>query len=183
MSRAIEDLMHEHEAILAGLAILDAMVARLGGADPPTARDAREFLGFLKEFADTCHHGKEEGILFPALVKAGIPEKGGPIAQMLAEHAEGRMLIRGMEAAIAGAVDARAFTAAAEGYAALLRGHIGKENVVLFPLAEKALTPARLDVIFDGFEQHEEKVIGHGRHEELHEMLKDLKRKYPAAAR
>jgi hemerythrin-like domain-containing protein len=183
MSKAIEDLTHEHEAILSALGILDAMVGRFDRPSPPTADDLRSFLGFLKEFADKCHHGKEEGILFPALVNAGIPEKGGPIARMLAEHAEGRKLIGGMEAAIAGAVDARAFTAAANGYAALLRAHIGKENTVLFPLAEKTLGAAQLGVIFEGFEQHEEKVIGHGRHEELHAMLKDLKRKYPAAAR
>ena len=173
MSRAMEDLRHEHEAILSSLEILDAMVGRLGPPNPPTAEDLRGFLGFLKEFADTCHHGKEEGILFPALVKAGIPEKGGPIAQMLAEHVEGRKLIKGMEAAIARAVDARAFTAAAIGYATLLRAHIGKENTVLFPLGEKTLTPAQLDVIFEGFE----------RHEELHATLGELKRKYPPASR
>lgn len=183
MSKAIEDLRHEHEAILSSLGILDAMVARLGGANAPTAADLRGFLGFLKEFADKCHHGKEEGILFPALVKAGIPEKGGPVGQMLAEHVEGRKLIAAMDRAISDAVDARAFAAAAGGYGELLRAHIGKEDHVLFPLAEKALTPAQLDVIFDGFEQHEEKVIGHGRHEELHAMLKELKRRYPAAVR
>jgi hemerythrin-like domain-containing protein len=124
MSKAIDDLMHEHEAILSGLGILDAMVGRLGQKSPPTAEDLRSFIGFLKEFADKCHHGKEEGILFPARVEAGIPEKGGPIGQMLAEHAEGRKLIKGMEAAIAGDVDARAFAATANGYATLLRAHI-----------------------------------------------------------
>jgi hemerythrin-like domain-containing protein len=182
MSKAIEDLVHEHEAILSSLGILDAMVGRLGRPSPPTAGDLRSFIGFLKEFADKCHHGKEEGIFFPALVKAGIPEKGGPIGQMLADHVEGRKLIKGMEAAIANTVDTRTFTVAANGYAALLRAHIGKENNVLFPLGEKALTPAQLDVIFDRFEQHEEKVIGHGRHEELHAMLRDLKRKHVTAA-
>jgi hemerythrin-like domain-containing protein len=183
MSKAIEDLKHEHEAILAGLAILDAMVARFGGPNPPTARDAREFLGFLKEFADKCHHGKEEGILFPALVKAGIPEQGGPVGAMLAEHVEGRRLIAAMDGAISDTVDARRFAEAATGYGRLLRTHIGKENDVLFPMGEKVLTMAQLDVIFDGFEQHEERVIGHGRHEELHAMLKELKRKYPAAGK
>jgi hemerythrin-like domain-containing protein len=36
-------------------------------------------LVFLKEFADRCHHGKEEDFLFPALEKAGIKKEGGPI--------------------------------------------------------------------------------------------------------
>jgi hemerythrin-like domain-containing protein len=172
VNKAIDDLMHEHEAILSSLQILDAMVGRLGQKSPPSAEDLSGFIGFLKEFADKCHHGKEEGIL----------EKGGPIGQMLAEHAEGRKLIKGMEAAISGAVDARAFTAAANGYATLLRAHIQKENTVLFPVGEKTLTAAQLDVIFDRFKEHEEKVIGHGRHEELHAMLKELKRKCAPSA-
>jgi hemerythrin-like domain-containing protein len=180
MSRAIDDLRHEHDAILSALGILDAMVGKLGGRKPPTGEDLRGFLGFLEEFADKCHHGKEEGILFPALVAAGIPEQGGPIGQMLADHVEGRKLIMAMEAA-ASPVNARAFAAAAGGYAGLLRSHIAKENDVLFPAAERALPAAELDEIFERFEQHEETVIGHGRHEELHALLKDLKRKYGTA--
>jgi hemerythrin-like domain-containing protein len=33
--------------------------------------DPKANIDFLKEFADKCHHGKEEGILFPALEQAG----------------------------------------------------------------------------------------------------------------
>ncbi|MFB5611112.1 MAG: hemerythrin domain-containing protein [Nitrosopumilaceae archaeon] len=41
---------------------------------------------FSKNFTNVCHHGKEEGSLFPALEKAGMPREGGPIAMMLMEH-------------------------------------------------------------------------------------------------
>ena len=176
MSRAIDDLRNEHEAILSALGILDAMAGRLGGKKPPTGADLRGFIGFLKEFADKCHHGKEEGILFPAMAMAGIPELGGPVGQMLAEHVEGRKLIKAMEAATV-PVDARAFAEAAGGYARLLRSHIEKENSVLFPTADRVLPEAELDEIYGRFEQHEETVLGHGRHEELHALLKDLKRR------
>jgi hemerythrin-like domain-containing protein len=178
MSKAIDDLRNEHDAILSALGILDAMTAKLGGKHPPTGEDLLGFLGFLKEFADKCHHGKEEGILFPALTKAGIPEQGGPTGQMLAEHVEGRAFIKGMEAAIGASVDNRAFSEAAGGYSRLLRSHIEKENRVLFPTAERVLPAPELDGIFERFEQHEETVIGHGRHEQLHALLKDLKRRY-----
>lgn len=30
-------------------------------------RDAQKLVGFLKVCANTCHHGKEEGVLFPAM--------------------------------------------------------------------------------------------------------------------
>ena len=59
----------------------------------------------------------------------------------------------------------------------LLRSHITKENQVLFPIAERTIPATELDVIFERFEQHEKTVIGHGRHEELHALLKELKRR------
>ena len=118
--------------------------------------------------------------MFPALVKAGIPEKGGPIGVMLSEHVQGRELIKEMEAAVSGTVDRHKFSHSAKEYSSLLEAHIQKENNVLFPAAEKVLTDGQLDQIYDAFEKHEEKVIGEGRHEELHAMLKKLRKKYAA---
>lgn len=178
MSKAIEELRHDHDAILSSLSILDAMVGKLGKPDAPSADALKSYLGFLKEFADKCHHGKEEGILFPALTGAGLPSQGGPVGVMLHEHVEGRELIQQMEKAAAGSVNAAAFSAAARGYAELLRAHIAKENDVLFPMAERLLPSDQLDQIKARFVQHEETVIGHGRHEELHALLKELKQKY-----
>jgi hemerythrin-like domain-containing protein len=178
MSKAIEELRHDHDAILSSLSILDAMVGRLGTADAPAAEDFRSFTGFLKEFADKCHHGKEEGILFPALTGAGMPSEGGPVAVMLSEHVQGRTLIREMEHAVSGSVDAKALSTAARSYAELLRSHIAKENEVLFPAAERLLPSADLEAMKGRFQEHEETVIGRGRHEELHAMLKELKQKY-----
>ena len=58
-------------------------------------------LEFLKVFVDKCHHAKEEELLFPASVVAGVP-KAGPIAVMLHEHDTGRNYIKAMNAAFAG---------------------------------------------------------------------------------
>ena len=178
MSQAIDDLMHEHEAILFALKILGAFEQRLHAGVATEREDIAAFLGFLKEFADKCHHGKEEGILFPAMVAAGVPEQNGPVGALLDEHAQGREWIRTMEASLQPALDAAAFTRAAAAYSALLQAHIRKENEMLFPMAEKLLSPEQLDALFEAFEAHEENVIGAGRHEELHAMLKDLKAKY-----
>ncbi len=178
MSRAIDDLKHEHDAILSSLKILDKMSADISKGSKPAKEDLSAFIGFLKEFADKCHHGKEEGLLFPALVDAGLPEHGGPIAVMLSEHSQGRDLIREMDQAIAAGPDYVTFSYAASAYSSLLKNHIEKENSVLFPIAEKTLEPSRMEQLYNSFEEHEEKVIGHGRHEELHRMLKELMSKY-----
>jgi hemerythrin-like domain-containing protein len=180
MSKAIADLMNEHEAILSAIQILERMAGTVEKAQLVDKKDIQDFIGFLKEFADRCHHGKEEGFLFPAMVNAGVPEKGGPVGVMLAEHAQGRQFIRDMEAAITNNMDREKLAGAARGYASLLRVHIHKENGMLFPMAERLLTGAQLDALYEGFEKHEEQVIGHGRHAELHAILEKLQEKYPA---
>ncbi len=78
-------------------------------------------------------------------------------------------------------LDPARFTSAARGYA-VLRTHIDKENNILFPMAEKALSAQQLDELFEQFEGHEDNVIGAGRHEELHGLLKGLREKYRAQA-
>lgn len=173
MSEAIQVLRHEHEAILMALSILDRIAADAKGGEA-APQDIAAFIGFLREFADTCHHGKEEGLLFPALLAAGLPAEGGPVAVMLSEHAHGRELVGQM----AQAADADAFAAAAAAYGAHMRQHIDKENNVLFVMADQMIPAETLASLHAAFEQHEEKVMGHGRHEELHAMLKELKRKY-----
>lgn len=180
MSRAIDDLKHEHDAILVALKILDGIERRLAAGQPVDGSDLEAFIGFLKEFADRCHHGKEEDILFPAMVAAGMPEQASPIEALLREHTEGRAWIRRMESGVHPTLNAAAFVEAARGYAGLLRSHIGMENDVLFPMAERALSVAQLDRLFEAFEEHEAKVIGAGRHEQLHELLKGLGAKYSA---
>lgn len=179
MSKAIDDLKHEHEAILTALAILENMNARMVSEKSIAKEDLEHFIGFLKEFADKCHHGKEEGLLFPALIKAGIPEKDGPIGVLLSEHRQGRELIKAMEKAVSDQVDYGRFVESARAYSALLLSHIQKENQVLFPAAEKVLTETQLNGLYDAFEEYEEKVIGAGRHEVLHALLKELKERYP----
>ena len=100
MSKAIADLTNEHQAILSAIKIMESMVGTLETTASVDTKDIYDFIGFLKEFADKCHHGKEEGFLFPAMIAAGDPETSGPIRMMLAEHAQGRKLIQEMEESI-----------------------------------------------------------------------------------
>lgn len=177
MSQAIDDLRHEHDAILSALDILDSVevAARQGTA---ATGDLAAFISFLKEFVDKCHHGKEEGMLFPALAKAGASERAASVRTLLSEHEQGRSLIKAMEAASSPALQPEQFSAAAKAYSHHLRAHIEKENEVLFPTAEQVLGEGELASLHAAFEKHEDAVIGHGRHEELHHTLQALKAKY-----
>ncbi|WP_349617137.1 hemerythrin domain-containing protein [Azotobacter salinestris] len=175
MSQAIDALRHEHDAILSTLQILRRMAerARQGRAD---AGDIAALLGFLQEFVDRCHHGKEEGLLFPALQHAG--RQGELVGELTAEHEQGRALVAALRQASTPVLDAEAFAAAAEAYAVFLERHIDKENDVLFPQAEQALGADELEGLGQAFADFELQAIGPGRHEELHDLLHRWKADY-----
>ena len=179
MKTAKEDLLNEHKAIQVALNILESIGDRSQKGEVPNTKDINDLLGLLKEFADKCHHGKEEGFLFPALEKAGIRNEGGPIGVMLSEHTQGRNYIKQMQHSIeVEKVDINQFIDASTNYIRLLRAHIQKENSVLFPLIEIRLSASEQIELYENFENHEEKVIGEGRHEELHALLEKLATKY-----
>jgi hemerythrin-like domain-containing protein len=146
--RPTEQLKHEHEAIKLVLAILEKIALRLSTGAAVNQADVDGVFEFLTTFADRCHHGKEEGILFPALICAGLPaqSEGEPIAVMLSEHEQGRSRIKQMVDAwrryqSGDKAAAQHLATSAAAYIELLNAHIQKENTVLFPIAEKALSP------------------------------------------
>ena len=104
------------------------------------------------------------------MVQRGVPKEGGPIGVMLQEHKLGREYIALMATAVE-SKDLAKFSEAAGMYRDLLRPHIEKENTVLFVMADRLIDDAAQDEMFEKFEQHEENVIGHGVHEELHAMI------------
>jgi len=177
MSLAMDDLYHEHETISAAIRILERMTADIKKSARVNAADMQAFIDFVKEFADRCHHSKEEQYLFPAMEASGVQNEGGPIGVMLAEHAQARQVIGKMEASLA-AGDLAGLRRAAGQYAVLLRVHIRKENTEYFPLVEKVLNEVQLETMYAGFEDLEQNVIGEGRQAQLHAVLKHLEEKY-----
>jgi hemerythrin-like domain-containing protein len=63
-------------------------------------------------------------------------------------------------------------------YVNLLQNHIQKEENVLFKMADKVLSNQVQDYVYKQFEKIEEEVVGHGVHEQFHELLSKLKSKY-----
>jgi hemerythrin-like domain-containing protein len=183
---AIETLMNEHRVIER---VLDALV---GFADELERKGTTEkdellrFVTFIREFADAHHHGKEEDILFAAMVTNGFPREGGPIAVMLHEHDQGRAFVRTLrERAEATAAwsddDRREIGAAAGGYADLLRHHIHKEDAILYPMAEQHLPPEAMQEVAEACERHEQDAARDGRQERLLDLADQLTRAHAAA--
>lgn len=135
-------LNDEHRLIERVISALLSYAERIDhGADPA---DLGRFVGLISGFADARHHGKEEDILFEAMMAAGFPRDAGPIGMMLFEHEQGRGFVVTLldcagRAGAWTAQDRARIKEAAQGYAELLRQHIAKEDMVLYPMARRAL--------------------------------------------
>ena len=138
-------LMDEHRNIERVLDCLEQMTVLADTSGHLDGAGAREALAFFRGYADRCHHGKEEDLLFPMMEKKGFPGNGGPTGVMRDEHETGRAHIRAMDEAIGGAEkgDAGAlqsFASHARAYVLLLRDHIEKEDHCLFRMADESLS-------------------------------------------
>jgi hemerythrin-like domain-containing protein len=141
--KSVERLVAEHALIERVLDLLEAVTARVEAGQSVPEGFVAWAPQFFQQFADGCHHAKEEDVFFPVLKLRGIPEQGGPIGVMLHEHVLGRDCVARMrEASRAHPPDLAGFAAAAREYTPLLRHHIFKENNVLFPMAERVMTSA-----------------------------------------
>ncbi len=168
--RATEILMEEHRVIERVLSTLEKAAQRLNNGESVRPIFFIDAADFIKGFADGCHHKKEEGVLFPAMVEGGLSYQSGPVAVMLAEHEEGRRLTREMRQAAeslqGGDNTARNLIVQnALGYVALLRQHIAKEDNVLFPMADQIIPKEKHQKINDDFEHIEHVETGEGVHE------------------
>jgi hemerythrin-like domain-containing protein len=157
-----------------------AAVEKLLAAPPaPSLSHWKKALDFISNFADQCHHLKEEKLLFPAMETHGIPRDGGPIGMMLMEHEEGRSHVRAMRAAVEGlergeTSGVESLLSHARGYLRLLKEHIQKEDEILFRIADDCIPAGEQTALLKSFEEHETRELGAGVHEKYLAVAQEL---------
>jgi hemerythrin-like domain-containing protein len=177
--KATDVLEHEHEIILKVVEAAEKEAGRIRERGELQGDVAAQLVDFFRNFADKCHHAKEERHLFAKMSEKGMSREAGPIAVMLKEHDEGRSLVREIAEALprAGEGDAESISLISRNlraYAELLRAHIDKENTVLYPLALKMTSAAEQRELLKAFEKLEEQEMGAGVHEKYHELAHKL---------
>jgi hemerythrin-like domain-containing protein len=181
--KATEILSSEHRVIETMLTVLECICQDAETTGRLRKEDAENAVTFIRTFADQCHHGKEEGQLFPAMEAKGVPCEHGPIGVMLSEHEQGRQFVRGM----AGQIDAaasgdhssiRKFIENAHGYVLLLRAHIQKEDNILFPMAARLMSADEQAELLKQFDIVEIDHMGAGTHEHFLALAETLATKY-----
>lgn len=156
----IHMLTHEHHLILKVVNALEVLGQGLTSGEAMDAPLFREIIAFMREFADRCHHAKEEDLLFPAMVELGVPESGCPIGGLKGEHVQGRNLVSLLEKGVElyDTEPDRAREIAAEAINRIVKlypNHIWKEDKMVFPMADKLFNEGQLCHLEESFERVE----------------------------
>jgi len=169
-------LMHEHRLIERMLAILERELDGMGVSgrmDPKVIDTAADF---IHAYADRCHHGKEEDILFQRL--AG-KELDAPLAQdmagLIADHVRGRALTHELVEANAryagGDETALAdIDTAGRALVAFYPVHINKEDAHFFKPCLEYFSAAEKEQMLSDFDEFDRALI----HEKYRTIVEDL---------
>jgi hemerythrin-like domain-containing protein len=156
MSTATKNLEDDHVHILKLIEVMERVI----GSENPDVSHLESIVDIIRNFADGLHHAKEENEFFPFLSKRGFSLSQGPVAVMLHEHIQGREFVKGMADNISlykggnNSALGRIYSNMA-GYAELLKNHIGKENNILFRMADRALSETDNEELLKQFEKAE----------------------------
>jgi hemerythrin-like domain-containing protein len=174
-----EVLSQEHEIIrkVANAAKQDATIIQKSG-QVDAARIAK-FHDFFKNFADRCHHAKEEDELFPVLRETKVDSV--IIDLLIKQHEESRLLLAGIENVLKTLIDddrnetyTQALGRYIFEYALLMDRHIRIENEYLWPLAAERLSDLQKDSLAKAFHKIETEDLGKGFHEKYHALAMEL---------
>lgn len=178
-----EILIKEHDAILSMIKVMEAVCRKLTDGEKVDPDHLEQIVEFIRSYADRFHHAKEEDLLFKSMEQVGIPAEGGPIGVMLQEHEVGRGYVGSMADAIAAyrrddSGSAARFVENARRYGALLSQHIDKENTILYPIADKHLSPEEQQKLLREFARVEEEHGGAPERKDFRAVLEKLKTEY-----
>ena len=173
-----EMLEAEHRFIAKVVSSAGLLANKLEAGQPVEARVFQEVVEFMRIYADKCHHGKEEDLLFPLLAERGVPMRGCPVEALRHEHVMGRALVKGLAEATD---DLRRGDPSAKenliknlrGIAELYPNHIWKEDYLLFPMSNKVLSAEDQQQLALKFDRVEE-AVGREVHQRLEQLSEQL---------
>ena len=90
--------MAEHRLIERMVRLMSTELDKIGDANRVDTGFVDACIDFLRTYADRCHHGKEEGILFRELSEKNIsPEHRAIMQKLIDEHAIARRTVSSLE--------------------------------------------------------------------------------------
>jgi hemerythrin-like domain-containing protein len=146
----------EHIVILKVIDFVKISSKQMGNGKQVSVDILNKIVDFMRNYADHCHHGKEEAILFPFLIERGVPSEGCPIGALTHEHEAGRKVVSALAENIPpyqnGDDKGRLkIIDALDHILNLYPNHIWKEDFLVFPMTHKVCSDGDLDVLYRRF--------------------------------
>jgi hemerythrin-like domain-containing protein len=177
---AIEILVDEHQLISRMVNVLTVMQRDLdkGGVPSIDANVLTNVVDFFRVFVDENHHAKEEKCLFPVLELHGVNPGGCTLQSLRDEHQRSREFMMVLANAIrefdeTDPTGRSKISKALRNIVDLYRDHTWRENILLFPVSEKALQQSELSDVTKIFGAIEKKfdIDFRAKYEELVDVL------------
>ena len=185
MPAALSIIRDEHRSLVAVLQGLQFLVRdiRDRGIEP----DFELFtliIDYIDIFPEKFHHPKENEYLFKA-VRARTSEANAILDELEREHARGDELIRTLRHAlarwrVAGTAGFDAFATAVDEYLDFHWKHMQKEEELVMPLAERALTDADWQTIDAAFRSNDDPLFGAKPRAEFRKLFQLIVNRAPA---
>ena len=163
MPAFIDHLQHDHQVIQQVVAGISAVADLLEAGHPLDTAVLFDVVQFLRIFAGSCHHAKEELFLFP-LIQQHVNAQGSRELHALEnEHRRAAELVERL-AGIASiyiqnpVVLRPRLISVLRSLAELYPAHIWKEEHLLYPVAAHELARSEQHDLTDQFERHEAEV-------------------------
>lgn len=184
MTAALEILGNEHRSMWQLTVVLDELRKQLG--HPEQKPDAQLFeliLDYIEQYIERVHQPKEEEFLYRAVLDR-TSEGRDMIAQFQREHAASPEIVAKLRAQLKSLMQhypqgAAEFQAALEGYIALLRSHITREENELFPLAREILTDVDWDEVNTAITDSEDPLFGDTARAEFRSLMSRIVNQAP----
>ncbi len=174
----IGPLMREHRLIEHMIGLMRSEVSKIEAAGKPDPVFIETAVDFFRTYADRCHHGKEEDILFAQLRgKSLSPDHEKIMSELLEEHRIGRETVRDLldandrcKSGSASALDKirELLSFLIDFYPA----HIIKEDKSFFYPCMAYFTKPELDAMLDRFWEFDRKLI----HEKYAHAIAELEK-------
>jgi len=174
---AVAPLMTEHRLVDRMLGQIEKHVAKIQASNKLDLLFVDTAIDFILDYADKCHHGKEENILFKAFkAKPLTEEQVALVNQLISEHSYARKLAWDLSAAKERYNRGDAAWAIPEAVRVLKRvlefypNHVAREDKELFLPVMKHFSQEEQDALLAQFAEHDRKLI----HDKYTKMLESL---------
>jgi hemerythrin-like domain-containing protein len=177
--RPTDILAKEHALVMLVTRVAEQEVRYMRDTGEYRSDEVREIVDFFELFTEACHDPKEEHILFARLVDRGLDADTGILGQFYREHAEFTERLREIVHWLRrdrkeGPLPVAELADMLDGYLHLMRAHVGREEELLYTLANGLLTDEDQEDILRAFATIDDTEASEGiqdRYSEIAHML------------